>query len=103
MEEYIRVLAALLIIIALRGGLALIARRAGLGGAAIQFGQGKNRADKRLKVTETLMIDPKRRLVLVQVDDRETLLLLGPHRDLVLRPAEADFRTSLDEKKGDAA
>lgn len=41
------------------------------------------RRDKRLKVIETLMLDPSRRLVLVKVDQEERLLLLGDGRELI--------------------
>ena len=36
------------------------------------------RASRRLAVVETLMLDPKSRLVLVRVDDEERLVLIGP-------------------------
>jgi flagellar protein FliO/FliZ len=39
-----------------------------------------NRAERRLAVIETLMLDPNRRLVLVSVDGREKLILLGEGR-----------------------
>lgn len=41
------------------------------------------RREKRLRVIETLMLDPSRRLVLVRVDDEERLLLLGEGRELI--------------------
>ncbi|WP_292053902.1 MULTISPECIES: flagellar biosynthetic protein FliO [unclassified Brevundimonas] len=41
------------------------------------------RRDRRLKVIETLMLDPSRRLVLVKVDQEERLLLLGEGRELI--------------------
>ena len=41
------------------------------------------RREKRLKVLETLMLDPSRRLVLVRVDQEERLLLLGEGRELI--------------------
>ena len=41
-----------------------------------------NRGDRRLKVVETLVLDPARRLVLVQIDDEERLILLGEGREL---------------------
>ena len=36
------------------------------------------RASRRLAVVETLMLDPRSRLVLVRVDDEERLVLIGP-------------------------
>jgi flagellar protein FliO/FliZ len=41
-----------------------------------------DRGERRLKVTETLVLDPARRLVLVQIDDEERLILLGEGREL---------------------
>ena len=42
-----------------------------------------DRGDRRLKVTETLVLDPARRLVLVRVDAEERLILLGEGRELI--------------------
>ena len=36
------------------------------------------RGDRRLAVIETLILDPKSRLVLVRVDGAERLILIGP-------------------------
>jgi flagellar protein FliO/FliZ len=44
------------------------------------------RAERRLSVVETLVLDPSRRLVLVRFDDEERLLLLGEGR---LLPGQA--------------
>ena len=48
------------------------------------------RGERRLKVVETLVLDPTRRLVLVKVDDQERLVLLGEGREL--DPVEAPRR-----------
>jgi flagellar protein FliO/FliZ len=39
-----------------------------------------NKAERRLAIVETLVLDPSRRLVLVSCDGRERLLLLGEGR-----------------------
>jgi flagellar protein FliO/FliZ len=39
---------------------------------------------KRLSVEETLIIDAKRRIILVKCDGNEHLLMLGSHSDMVL-------------------
>lgn len=44
------------------------------------------RGMRRLKVVETLVLDPTRRLVLVQVDEEERLILLGEGRELLGPP-----------------
>jgi flagellar protein FliO/FliZ len=45
------------------------------------------RAERRMSVIETLILDPSRRLVLVKLDGRERLLLLGEGRLLAELPA----------------
>ena len=47
-----------------------------------------DRGARRLKVVETLVLDPARRLVLVRVDDEERLLLLGEGRELTRPESE---------------
>ena len=49
--------------------------------------QLKARADRRLQVIESLVLDTQRRLVLVRVDQEERLVLLGEGR--VLEPPAA--------------
>lgn len=45
--------------------------------------QGQQGRARRMKVVETLMLDPSRRLVLIRVDDEERLILLGEGRELI--------------------
>jgi flagellar protein FliO/FliZ len=49
------------------------------------------KAQRRLAVVETLVLDPSRRLVLVSCDGREQLLLLGEGR-LLGEPSAEDRR-----------
>src|SRR5262245_52417737 len=49
------------------------------------------RKDRRLKLVETLVLDPARRLVIVDCDGREQLLLLGEGR--VVGEVSAKART----------
>jgi flagellar protein FliO/FliZ len=48
-----------------------------------------------MKVSESLMLDPRRRLVIVRCDEREHLILLGPGGDIVVgeQAARADVQT----------
>lgn len=53
------------------------------------------RRERRLKVIETLILDPSRRLVLVRVDQEERLILLGEGRELIeprgpVEPVQSD-------------
>lgn len=75
--DWARSAAALVATLALILAVAWGARRLGMlqGGAS---------APRRLKLSESLMLDPRRRLVLVRCDGREHLILLGPSGDIVV-------------------
>ncbi len=47
------------------------------------------RADRRLSVVESLVLDPSRRLVLVRCDGAEHLILLGEGREIPSPVAES--------------
>ncbi|MEZ6024009.1 MAG: flagellar biosynthetic protein FliO [Hyphomonadaceae bacterium] len=55
--------------------------------------QPASHALKRLKVTESLMLDPRRRMVLVRCDGREHLILLSPAGDVVVGEMAAKEET----------
>lgn len=80
----IRAVAALALTLGLVGLAAVLARRYG---PTALFRLQKTRAERRLRVVESLVLDPARRLVLVRFDDQERLLLLGEGRVLVERAA----------------
>lgn len=72
-DSYLRFILALVFVLALLGLLAVVARRAGLGyRAPVQKGR-----TRRLSVVEVMPLDARRRLVLVQRDDVEHLVLIG--------------------------
>jgi flagellar protein FliO/FliZ len=81
--DWARALAALIGTLALLGLLAVLARRFNM----IQ--PLRAGADRRLAVVETLMLDPRRKLVIVRDGGREHLLLLSPFGD-----ARIDSRTA---------
>ncbi len=83
--DYVRFILALLFVLALIGGLSLLARRFGLTPRATASG---GRAERRLAIVEVAPVDAKHRLILVRRDDRESLILLGPTADLLV---EADI------------
>jgi flagellar protein FliO/FliZ len=88
LSEILRFAAALVFVIGLIVACAWAAKRFGLVPSGRQTSM-----NKRLAVTETLSIDPKRKLVIVRHDDREHLLLLGD-QDIVLEaglPAREDL------------
>ncbi|MGE0597707.1 MAG: flagellar biosynthetic protein FliO [Hyphomonadaceae bacterium] len=81
--DWARALFALLATLALIGLAAYAARRFGMlqgVGAA---------APRRLKIMESLMLDPRRRLVVVRFDDRDHVLLLSPAGDRVVAEGAA--------------
>ncbi len=77
--DLLRFLAALLFVLSLMGGLALVLKKTGLATGAV-LTSGK----KRLKILETLPLDARRKMVLVQRDDKQHLILLGPNSDSVI-------------------
>ncbi|MBL8548475.1 MAG: flagellar biosynthetic protein FliO [Hyphomonadaceae bacterium] len=77
--DWARAAFALLATLALVGLAGLGARRLNMLGNARLGG-----ADKRLKVVESLMLDPRRKLIIVQHDEREHLILLSPMGDRVV-------------------
>lgn len=75
--DWARTLFALIATLALIAGAAYAARRLGMlqpGGPGV----------KRMRITETLLLDARRRMVIVRVDEREHVLLLGPAGDVVV-------------------
>lgn len=54
------------------------------GRAARATGLLKLKTGARLQVIENLALDQRRRLLLVRCDNREVMLLTGPHVDLVI-------------------
>lgn len=81
--DWARTVFALLATLALIGGAAYVARRFGM----LQNVVGKG--VRRLNVVESLMLDPRRRLLVVRFDDREHLILLSPTRDLLVADVAA--------------
>lgn len=84
--EYIdiaRFIGALLVVLALLGLAALAARRYGVPGIV------KAGAVRRLSISETLMIGPRQKLLLVRRDGREHLLYIGPQGATLIENSDA--------------
>jgi flagellar protein FliO/FliZ len=77
--DLLKMLAALVFVVSLMGGLALVLKRLGLGGP-VAIGP----AQKRLKIIEVSALDGRRRLVLLQRDDVQHLVILGPTTETVI-------------------
>ncbi len=78
-QDVMRMVAALVFVVSLMGGLALILKRFGLAGHVHM-----NSKQARLKVIESLPLDGRRRLALVQRDDVQHLVILGPTSETVI-------------------
>ena len=81
MESYFRFMAALVLVIALIGAIAWVVRKFGLAG---RLSAVAGRPARRLKVVEYMALDPKTRMVLVQRDETQHLLLLSPNGPVVV-------------------
>lgn len=79
---------ALALVLALMGLLALFAKKLGL---SQRSGTSKS---KRLTVIEDLPLDHKRKAILLQRDDKEHLVILGPNSETVIetkiKPKESE-------------
>ena len=83
---YLRFIFALLFVLGLIGGLAFAIRRLGLFDRFMGSPAG---AGRRLRVLESLALDARRRLVLVQHDDAEHLILIGGGNDVLVESGAA--------------
>lgn len=79
--DYGQFVLALLFVLGLIGGAALLARRFGLA-STVRPQSGR----RRLAVVESMALDGKRRLLLVRRDNVEHLLILGPSTETVVEP-----------------
>ena len=95
-DVYIRFMLALVLVLALIGGLAWAARRFGFGGQ-LTPNRGKS---PRLSVVEVRVLDSRRKLVLLRRDGCEHLVLRGPHQDLLLESAIQAPRDAADPARG---
>ena len=80
LPDLVRVFAALAFIVALMGGLAWVMKKLGLSDVA----NAPSPKKKRLKIIEALPLDSRRRLVLVQRDEKQHLVILGPNSETVV-------------------
>ncbi len=79
LPQLLRLVAALAFVLALMGGLALALKRLGLTGSPLVP------ADKRrLKLVESIALDSRRRAVILQRDDKQHLVILGPNSETVV-------------------
>jgi flagellar protein FliO/FliZ len=78
--SYLKFFFALLFVIGLIGGLALIAKKFGVGNRGpMRRGRGN-----RLSIIESMQVDAKRRIVLIRCDNKDYMLLLGGVTELLI-------------------
>ncbi len=92
LPDLVRVLAALAFIVALMGGFAFILKKLGLADVPSTT-PTKNR---RLKVVESLALDRTRRLVILQRDEKQHLVILSANGETIV---ESDFDPVEDNDK----
>ena len=79
LDQLLKAVAALVFVLGLMGGLAMLLKKLGLSGAMpVKSG------DKRLKIIEVLPIDGRRKLAIIQRDDVQHLILLGGNEETVI-------------------
>jgi flagellar protein FliO/FliZ len=78
-SQFLRLLAALGFVLALMGLLAFILKKIGIGGISAVPG-----TKKRLKIIEAMPLDARRRLVLIQRDNKQHLVILGANSETVV-------------------
>lgn len=87
-SQLMRFAAAMIFVLSLMGMLALVMRRINNGGSVMPMSR------RRLKVVETLPLDPRRKLAIVRCDGKEHLLILGTNSETVI---ESDIKPPQDE------
>ena len=77
--QFLRLILAMAFVLSLMGGLAFLLKKLGL-----STGSTPVKGQRRLKVIEALALDPRHRAVLLQRDDKQHLVILGPNGDTVV-------------------
>ena len=80
LPDFIRVIIALSLVIGLMGALAFVLKKMGLATDTLV----KTGDKQRLKIIESLPLDARRRLIIVQCDDKEHLIVLGNNTETIV-------------------
>lgn len=73
---FVRMIASLIIVVALMGGLALLLKKLDVNNLLLQTPTSDG-AQERLQIIKRLQIDPRRQAVLLRHDAQEHLIILG--------------------------
>lgn len=91
LPQIVRLFAALAFVIALMGGLSLILKKIGMPGTP-----NTPAKQRRLRIIESMPLDARRRVVILQCDDKQHLVILGASGETVIK---ADLEpVMIDEK-----
>lgn len=83
LAEFGRSFAALIVVLLLIGGIAFLAKR-----FLPQFQINQALSKRRMKLLETMILDPRNRLTLVQCDDEQFLIGLGQNGPVLLKTVQ---------------
>ncbi len=81
LPQFLRLIIALAIVISLMGGLALLLKKLGLAEKSPSMRNKK----RRLKMVESLPLDARRRLVLLECDDTQHLVILSANGETLIK------------------
>lgn len=79
LEEIPRIIFALIAVLAMIGGGAMLARRMGFAAPAAGLGR-----KKRISLVESMAVDARRRVAIIKCDDTEHLVLFGATGETVI-------------------
>lgn len=82
-QDYLKFFAALALVLSLMGILAYVLKRLGFGQGGI-VSPRLSKTKKRLKIVEILPLDAKRKAIIIQRDDTQHLVVLGPSGETVI-------------------
>lgn len=91
MLDFARYFAGLVLVLGLLAGFAYLLRRGMMQG--LFPGMPGSQSHRRMSVKESLLLDPRRRVLIIKVDDTEHIVLLGASGEQILdtKPALPDF------------
>ncbi len=81
LPQFLRLVIALVIVLSLMGGLALLLKKLGLAEKSPSLRNSK----RRLRLVESLPLDARRRLVLLECDDKQHLVVLGATGETLIK------------------
>lgn len=91
--QLLRLAAAMVFVLSLMGGLALVLKRLGLTGSPSVPAN-----KRRLQIIESLALDSRRRAVIIQRDDKQHLVILGPNSETIVETDIKPIKNNDDKK-----